>query len=248
MRRPSLPSWLRVIENDSATVLFQNTCQLFRHIILPCIEDHTEIAMQGHRNDLVVVHKHLVHNLLQKLLARLRRVVHLLAAIPIIAEVLDQIRRFVHLIIINRTQRYRQHFNWERPNQALTCHNQPPRVAFPTLPQLPALPESVGPDRWLAAIDGRRYRRQVTSRGTIQLDNRSYYVKQAFAAQYVTVRVDAAQRQLVIEHDKRPIKQIPIKGLYCEILSFETYFDAIREEARLDWRQILQQRQWRVAM
>jgi hypothetical protein len=146
------------------------------------------------------------------------------------------------------TQRYRQHFNWERPNQALTCHNQPPRVAFPTLPQLPTLPASVDPDRWLAAIDGRRYRRRITSRGTIQLDNRSYYVKQALAGHYVTVRVDAAQRQLVIEHDKHPIKQIPIKGLYREILSFETYFDAIREEARLDWRRMLHERQRRVAM
>jgi len=146
------------------------------------------------------------------------------------------------------TQRYRQHFNWERPNQALTCHNQPPRVAFPTLPQLPPLPESVDPDRWLTAVDGRRYRRRITCRGSIRLDNRSYYVKQALAGQYVTVRVDAAQRQLVIEHNKRLIKQIPIKGLYRETLSFETYFDAIREEARLDWRRMLHERQRRVAM
>jgi hypothetical protein len=143
---------------------------------------------------------------------------------------------------------YRSGRGQQRPNQAITCHNQPPRVAFPTLPQLPPLPESIDPDRWLAAIDGRRYRRRITSRGSIRIDNRSYYVKQALAGQYVTVRVDAAQRQLVIEHDKRPIKQIPIKGLYRETLSFETYFDAIREEARLDWRRMLQERQRRVAM
>lgn len=146
------------------------------------------------------------------------------------------------------TQRYRQHFNWERPNQALTCHNQPPCVAFPTLPQLLPLPAWVDPDRWLTAIDGRRYRRRVTRRGTIWVDHRSYYVKQALAGQYVTVRVDTAQRQLVIEHHKRPIKQIPIKGLYREILSFETYFEAICEEARLDWRRMMQERQRRVAM
>jgi hypothetical protein len=64
----------------------------------------------------------------------------------------------------------------------------------------------------------------------------------------VTVRIDAPQRQLVIEHDKHPIKCIPIKGLYHELLSFETYFDAIREEARLDWRRMLHERQRRVAM
>jgi hypothetical protein len=69
------------------------------------------------------------------------------------------------------------------------------------------------------------------------------YVKQALAGQYVTVRVDAPQRQLVIEHDKRPIK-----GLYHEILSFETYFEAIRDEARLDWRRMLHERQQRVAL
>jgi hypothetical protein len=45
------------------------------------------------------------------------------------------------------TQRYRQHFNWERPNQALTCHNQPPCVAFPTLPQLPGFAGVGGPRR-----------------------------------------------------------------------------------------------------
>lgn len=32
------------------------------------------------------------------------------------------------------TSAYHQHYNHERPNQAKTCRNQPPRVAFPTLP------------------------------------------------------------------------------------------------------------------
>jgi hypothetical protein len=69
------------------------------------------------------------------------------------------------------------------------------------------------------------------------------YVKQALAGQYVTVRVDAPQRRFVIEHDKRPIK-----GLYNEILSFEAYFEAICEQARLDRRRMLRERQRRVAM
>jgi hypothetical protein len=47
------------------------------------------------------------------------------------------------------TQRYRQHFNWERPNQALTCHNQPPRVAFPTPPPAAGF-AAVGRPRQLA--------------------------------------------------------------------------------------------------
>ncbi len=89
VQRPSLPTWLRVIKNDCAAILFQDRCQFFRHIIFPCIQYHTEIAVQGHCNHLVVVHKHLINNLLQQLLPRFRRIIHLIAAIPIIAEVLD---------------------------------------------------------------------------------------------------------------------------------------------------------------
>jgi hypothetical protein len=35
------------------------------------------------------------------------------------------------------------HYNMERPNQAISCGNHPPRVAYPVLPTLPALPEFV---------------------------------------------------------------------------------------------------------
>lgn len=35
---------------------------------------------------------------------------------------------------------YQNHYNRERPNQAITCDNQPPRLAFPELPTLPPLP------------------------------------------------------------------------------------------------------------
>jgi hypothetical protein len=137
------------------------------------------------------------------------------------------------------TQTFRHHYNWERPNQALTCGDLPPRVAFPDLPRRPALPARIDPDRWLHAVHGRRYRRRINRNGSIKVDNRSYYVRRALRGQYVTVRVDASTRQLVIEHHKRPIKRVPIKGLYHELLDFETYLDAIRAEARVDWRRTL---------
>jgi hypothetical protein len=140
------------------------------------------------------------------------------------------------------TQAYVHHYNHERPNQALTCDNQPPRLAFPSLPARPRLPRFVDPDGWLRAVHGRRYRRRVNSNGTIKVDNRSYYVKRALRGQYVTVLVDAPHRQLVIEHRRCSIKRIPIKGLYNELLSFETYLDAIREEARVNWRRVMRQR------
>jgi transposase InsO family protein len=44
------------------------------------------------------------------------------------------------------TELFMRHYNVERPNQALSCGNQPPRTAFPQLPALPALPELVDPD------------------------------------------------------------------------------------------------------
>jgi transposase InsO family protein len=37
------------------------------------------------------------------------------------------------------TEAFLQHYNEERPHQGRTCGNVPPRVAFPTLPPLPAL-------------------------------------------------------------------------------------------------------------
>src|SRR5215472_17802385 len=44
------------------------------------------------------------------------------------------------------TATFLTHYNNERPNQARSCGNRPLRVAFPTLPMLPALPEQVDPD------------------------------------------------------------------------------------------------------
>ena len=40
------------------------------------------------------------------------------------------------------------------PNQARSCGNRPPRVAFPALPPRPAVPAEVDPDGWLRLVDG----------------------------------------------------------------------------------------------
>jgi transposase InsO family protein len=45
-------------------------------------------------------------------------------------------------------QDFRYHYNFQRPNQALTCGNRPPRRAFPDLSPLPALPK-ISASRWL---------------------------------------------------------------------------------------------------
>jgi hypothetical protein len=52
------------------------------------------------------------------------------------------------------TARYQAHYNYERPNQAVSCKNQPPRTTFPQLPGRPSIPLLVDPDRWLDEIEG----------------------------------------------------------------------------------------------
>ena len=47
---------------------------------------------------------------------------------------------------------FREFYNYERPHQGLSCNNQPPFTAFPTLPRLPALPEIIDPDAWLQGL------------------------------------------------------------------------------------------------
>jgi hypothetical protein len=41
------------------------------------------------------------------------------------------------------TDAFLLHYNTERPNQAISCGNRPPRVAYPELPTLLALSEFV---------------------------------------------------------------------------------------------------------
>jgi len=55
------------------------------------------------------------------------------------------------------TAMFRLHYNHERPNQAITCGNRPPCVAFPALRPRPALPAVVDPDRWVEVLHGERY-------------------------------------------------------------------------------------------
>lgn len=49
------------------------------------------------------------------------------------------------------------HYSIERPHQGLSCGNQSPRVAFPHLPSLPALPSSVDTDTWLTHVHDQHF-------------------------------------------------------------------------------------------
>lgn len=134
------------------------------------------------------------------------------------------------------TQAFQLHYNFERPHQSVVCNDLPPREAFPDLPALPPLLETVDPDLWLQAIDGKHYKRRIKSNGSVQVDNHSYYVGQKLRGRYVLLRVDAAQQRFDVLLDGKVVKHVPIKGLYNEILPFELYLDLICQEAISDWR------------
>lgn len=137
------------------------------------------------------------------------------------------------------TEEYQHHYNVERPHQSCSCHNQPPRVAHPTLPQLPSLPQSVDPDHWLLALDGRFYPRQVKADGCVQVDGVPYYIKQALAGHSIMLRLNASARCFDVLQGEQFIKQLPIKGLLGKQMPLEAYIELMSERARSEERQRL---------
>jgi len=140
-----------------------------------------------------------------------------------------------------------QHYNHERPNQALACGNQPPRMAFADLPSLPHVPDVVDPDAWLPHVDGQHFMRKIRQNGSIVLDDVSYYVKQALAGQYIDVSLDASQQELVIWHQHQPIKRLAIKGLHKTRMPFEEFVTLMAQQARSEQRR-LERARWQAQM
>lgn len=139
---------------------------------------------------------------------------------------------------------YQIHYNKERPNQALTCGNQPPRVPFPDLPALPSLPEQVDPDHWLQKIHGKFYKRRIQSNGSVQIGKQYYYIRQKQKGQQILLQVDAPARQFKVLLGGKLIKRVDIKGLYHGVLDFAAYLDLIRREAESEWQQYLRRRRY----
>ena len=134
---------------------------------------------------------------------------------------------------------FRHHYNEQRPHQGLSCGNQPPRVAFPDLPPLPALPATVDPDAWLAHTRGRVYRRRISSKGTLQLGRQQYYVGTEYSGQLVAVTVRPAVKIVDVLLGQTVIKSLAIKGLYNQKLSLADYIHHIGQEAESEYRQHL---------
>ncbi len=131
------------------------------------------------------------------------------------------------------TVQFQQHYNWSRPHQGLSCGNRPPRVAFPTLPELPAVPDVVDPDRWLQVNDGLHL---VRRDGTVRVDLKSYYVGRALAGQHVALHLSAAKRALLVVHGQQVIKTLLLKGLGGKALRFEVFVQLMMSQARAEHR------------
>jgi hypothetical protein len=138
------------------------------------------------------------------------------------------------------TEAFVTHYNTQRPNQALSCANQPPRVAFPALPSLPPLPPLVDPDAWLPHVHGKHFLRKVRANGTVRLGEGSYYVHTTLSGQYVDLCVDAYQQLFVIWHRNRVLKQVPIKGLHRTLLPFEQFATLMGQQALSEQRRLSQ--------
>ena len=133
-------------------------------------------------------------------------------------------------------QRYVHFYNCERPNQAITCGNQPPHVKFPERPDLTTVPEMIDPDRWLAAQTGKTYKRKLDAKGCFQLGNRTYYVQQSRRGQVVVIWVDGQKRTLNVYKDQVVIKTLAIKGLQNCTMKFRGYLELMCKEAVSAWR------------
>jgi len=146
------------------------------------------------------------------------------------------------------TEAFVQHYTVQRPNQALSCGNQPPRTAFPQLPSLPPLPQIVDPDAWLDGLHGWHVERKVDTHGMVKIDLKQYYVSSKLLGHRLTLQLDAKARCLHVFQGQQQLKSLPIKGLVGHLLTFEQFLSHMREQARAQHRlRTLQERRLRTA-
>ncbi len=141
--------------------------------------------------------------------------------------------------VVSLTEAFLTHYNSERPNQARSCGNQPPCVAFPAFPTLPSVPQTVDPDRWLSQVHQQAFARTIRASGKLSINRQDYYVSRSLAGQRVTCWVNAAEKCFDIWQPAGPIKSIPIKGLHGKPMPFQEYVALMKQEARSEYQQYL---------
>jgi hypothetical protein len=127
---------------------------------------------------------------------------------------------------------YRLFYNAERMNQSSVCGDKPPYVAFPNLPVLPSIADEIDPDVWLEAHHGLVFKRRLDNKGCTTVDCHSYYVGSAYAGELARFHLDARQRCFHVVVKGNTVRQLEVKGLIGEKLSFSAYLKRMLEEAR----------------
>ena len=129
---------------------------------------------------------------------------------------------------------FRHFYNHERAHQGSACNNQPPYVAFPELPILPHLPETVDPDSWLKHYHRQVFRRRVGQNGMVNVGNHAYYIDYKLAGEKVGMQLDAQLRVFRVLHEGKPIKQLELQGLIGRPMDFQTFLHQMLIEARTE--------------
>jgi transposase InsO family protein len=146
------------------------------------------------------------------------------------------------------TSSFVHHYNSQRPHQGISCGNRPPRTAFPSCDPLPALPERVDPDAWLKSLDGLHLERKVDRNGTVSIDLKRYYVSPQFVGQRVVLELDADEHCMHVLLEQKPVKDLPLRGLVGQSLSYEQFLAHMMHQAKAQARlRSLQERRYRTA-
>ena len=104
-------------------------------------------------------------------------------------------------------------------------------MAFPTLPTLPALPERIDPDAWLAGLDQKMYLRHVGRDGCVDVDLTTYYIGPQMAGRTVLLQVIAQSSQFAVWSQDQIVKLLPIKGLVGQDMALDDYLKYIQQQA-----------------
>ena len=140
---------------------------------------------------------------------------------------------------------FKAYYHRQRRHFGAACQGETPDQAFPVLPSLPEVPQTVQPNAWLTHYHRRFYRRRVSSGGVIQIDKSIYYVGPQYAKRQVWAMLDANARQFHIIEDGKILTSLPIQGLQAEEATLSSYIRTMQDEARsiaryrqMKWQQV----------
>lgn len=144
------------------------------------------------------------------------------------------------------TEQYQQHYNEQRPHQGQACGNQPPRMAFPTLPTLSPLPEQVQADRWLWRCHHRAFARLVGSDGCVTVHHEEYYLSTRLAGRKVALVVDAPTAAFDVFVGPEVLKRLSIKNVVRGKMELSRFIPLMLEQAQSEERlRLALKAQWR---